>query len=77
MLRFLSRRQGRNKESTARTTLSPLDIPEILELIFSYLDNRNIRRSVVLVSRQWHLLNQNWLVCEVTWNQDWWPLRKA
>ncbi|KAK3806253.1 MAG: hypothetical protein JOS17DRAFT_767737, partial [Linnemannia elongata] len=79
MLRYINRQRQKTRVSTTnttRTTLSPLDLPEILELIFSYLDNYTTRRSVVLVCRQWHLLNQNRLVREVTWNQDWRPSRK-
>ncbi|OAQ34414.1 hypothetical protein K457DRAFT_14252 [Linnemannia elongata AG-77] len=79
MLRYISRRLQKTPVSTTnttKTTLSPLDLPEILELIFSYLDNYTTRRSAVLVCRQWHILNQNRLVREVTWNQDWKPSRK-
>lgn len=78
MFRYINRRlQKAPISTTTRTTLSPLDVPEILEHIFSYIDEHNIRCSVVLVCRQWHLLNQSRLVREVTWNQDWRPSRKA
>jgi hypothetical protein len=55
---------------------SPLDIPEILELIFSFLDDFTIRFKVALVCRQWHLLNPRPHLREVTWYQGWDPFRK-
>ncbi|KAF9545689.1 hypothetical protein EC957_010552 [Mortierella hygrophila] len=54
----------------------PPNIPEILELIFSYLDDCAIRHSVVHVCRQWYLINQNRLAREVVWYQNWDPSRK-
>lgn len=40
-------------------TLSPLNVPEILELIFSYLDTPTLRHTVCLVCRQWLQMNQD------------------
>ncbi|KAF9536383.1 hypothetical protein EC957_011159 [Mortierella hygrophila] len=69
MLRLLNRRQQPTSASTTtttittnRTVLSPLDIPEILELIFSHLNDHTIRRSVVRVCRKWSLVNQHRLL---------------
>ncbi|KAF9337311.1 hypothetical protein BGZ91_009533 [Linnemannia elongata] len=45
-----------------------LDIPEILERIFSFLDDFTIRWTVALVSREWFLLNQNRLLRTVSAN---------
>ncbi|KAK3845689.1 MAG: hypothetical protein J3R72DRAFT_520859 [Linnemannia gamsii] len=59
-----------------RATISPLDIPEVLERIFSFLDDYSIRCSAVFVCRLWRLLNQNRLVREVTWLDSWKPSRK-
>ncbi|OAQ36810.1 hypothetical protein K457DRAFT_1901602 [Linnemannia elongata AG-77] len=55
---------------------APLDIPEILQLIFAYLDDHTICRSAAPVCRLWHILNQNRYVREDTWNPDWTPARK-
>ncbi|OAQ36812.1 hypothetical protein K457DRAFT_131951 [Linnemannia elongata AG-77] len=67
------------QQSSTTTTvvpLSPLDVNEILELIFSYLDNHTLSVSVVLVCRRWRLLNQNRLLREVYWHEDWKSSRK-
>ncbi|KAF9548657.1 hypothetical protein EC957_005896 [Mortierella hygrophila] len=79
MLRYINRLRQKTPVSTTnntRTTLSPLNLPEILELIFSYLDDYTTRRWAALVCRQWYLLNQGRLAREVTWNQDWRSSRK-
>lgn len=81
MIRFFKQRSQTTQPFTtnatsARTTLSPLGINEILELIFSYLDDNTIRRSAVLVCRQWRLLNQGRLIREVYWQEDWKSSRK-
>ncbi|KAG0279523.1 hypothetical protein BGZ95_000951 [Linnemannia exigua] len=54
---------------------SLLDIPEILDLIFSYLDDFTIRRYAALVCQQWCRVSQNRLfrsvVCDSTWTKSW------
>ncbi|KAK3819401.1 MAG: hypothetical protein JOS17DRAFT_756352 [Linnemannia elongata] len=75
MLQYITHRQQR-LTTTTQAVLSPLDIPEILEQIFPYLDEYTIRRSVIFVCRQWRLLNQNRIVREVTWYETWGPSRK-
>ncbi|KAK3819421.1 MAG: hypothetical protein JOS17DRAFT_820006 [Linnemannia elongata] len=50
------------------TTPFSLDIPEILERIFSFLNDYTIRWTVALVSRQWFVLNQNRLLRTVSAN---------
>ncbi|KAH7059987.1 hypothetical protein BKA57DRAFT_446100 [Linnemannia elongata] len=52
-------------------TLSPLEIPELLELIFSFLDDITINRSVVAVCRQWNHLNQHRLYRDLWWDTRW------
>lgn len=52
--------------------LSPLDIPELLELILSFINGHTLRISV-LVCRQWYRLNQDRLFREVTWDINWSP----
>ncbi|KAG0201100.1 hypothetical protein BGX33_010516 [Mortierella sp. NVP41] len=47
---------------------SPLNIPELLERIFSFLENDDVARSVAPVCRQWFLMNRYRLVREFTWN---------
>ncbi|KAF8930363.1 hypothetical protein BGZ47_000595 [Haplosporangium gracile] len=54
-----------------RRTPSPLDIPEILELIFLHLDEHTLRYRVVYVCRQWHRLNQGRLLRSVVWDSSW------
>ncbi|KAF9155948.1 hypothetical protein BG015_007979 [Linnemannia schmuckeri] len=48
--------------STSRataTTPSPLRIPEVLDHIFSYVDNHSLCQSVILVCRQWFWMNRH------------------
>jgi hypothetical protein len=73
MLHYLSRRLKKKTASatTTETTISPLGIPEILDLILSYLDDYTIRRSVNRVCRQWYLLAQPYLAREVIWYERW------
>ncbi|KAK5829028.1 hypothetical protein F5H01DRAFT_374424 [Linnemannia elongata] len=50
--------------------LSPLDIPELLQHIFSFLNQRSLRIAI-LVCRQWLYLNQHRLHREVIWDFSW------
>lgn len=43
----------------SRRQISPLDLPELLELIFIFVDTNTLVTSVPLVCRQWFLINQN------------------
>ncbi|KAG0372666.1 hypothetical protein BGX24_012747 [Mortierella sp. AD032] len=54
-----------------RKTLSPLDIPEILELIFSFVDDFTRFKTVVLVNRQWCLMNRHLVCKEIVWDGTW------
>ncbi|KAG0297213.1 hypothetical protein BGZ96_007271 [Linnemannia gamsii] len=47
---------------------SPLAIPEILERIFSYVDDFTLRRTVVLVCRLWLQMNQHLILRELVWD---------
>ncbi|KAH7059975.1 hypothetical protein BKA57DRAFT_21111 [Linnemannia elongata] len=42
-----------------RSQISPLDLPELLELIFTFVDTKTLVTSVPLVCRQWFSINQN------------------
>ncbi|KAG0216134.1 hypothetical protein BGX33_000471 [Mortierella sp. NVP41] len=53
------------------TTLSPLDLPEVLDLIFSYLDEYTLRHTALLVCRQWLQMNQERVTREVVWDFRW------
>ncbi|KAK3838817.1 MAG: hypothetical protein J3R72DRAFT_525527 [Linnemannia gamsii] len=46
---------------------SPFTIPEILERIFSFLDEYTLRKSV-MVCRLWHQMNQHLVVRELIWD---------
>ncbi|KAF9927768.1 hypothetical protein FBU30_002885 [Linnemannia zychae] len=41
------------------STPSPLQIPEILDHIFSYVDNHSLCKSIILVCRQWFWMNRH------------------
>lgn len=75
-MRFFKQRTQTTTTTATLIPLSPLDINEILELIFSYLDNHTLSVSVVLVCRRWRLLNQRRLLREVYWHEDWKSSRK-
>lgn len=52
---------------------TPLDIPELLCQIFSYLDTHTLALSVVRVCRQWFLLSHPRLGRTLTWDINWQP----
>ncbi|KAK3819390.1 MAG: hypothetical protein JOS17DRAFT_756336 [Linnemannia elongata] len=58
---------------THNQPITPLDIPELLYQIFSYLDNYTIALSVVRVCRQWFLLNHSRMGRTLTWDINWQP----
>ncbi|KAG0217429.1 hypothetical protein BGX33_010614 [Mortierella sp. NVP41] len=60
-----------SSSSSSGRPLSPLEIPELLLLIFSYVDRYTMARTVVRVCRQWLVLNQDRLGREVVWDEDW------
>ncbi|KAF9991063.1 hypothetical protein BGZ75_006017 [Mortierella antarctica] len=47
---------------------SPLEVTEILQHIFSYLDEYNMRMSVVHVCRRWYYMNQHIVMRELVWH---------
>ncbi|KAG0275010.1 hypothetical protein BGZ95_009267 [Linnemannia exigua] len=47
------------------------NIPEILEVVFSYLDNTTLRKTCLLVCRQWHQLTHSHVLREVRWDWRW------
>ncbi|KAF9102827.1 hypothetical protein BGX29_004133 [Mortierella sp. GBA35] len=49
-------------------TISPLEIPETLSRIISFLDETTLRNSVVLVSRQWLINSRHRVVRELVWD---------
>lgn len=62
--------------TTTSRTLSPVEIPELLEIIFSYVDNFTLRTTVVGVCRQWFLMNRHRVVREVIWDNGADPKRQ-
>ncbi|OAQ34416.1 hypothetical protein K457DRAFT_133447 [Linnemannia elongata AG-77] len=50
---------SRATATEAATTASPLRIPEVLDHIFSYVDNHSLCQSVILVCRQWFWMNRH------------------
>ncbi|KAF9147014.1 hypothetical protein BG015_011409 [Linnemannia schmuckeri] len=76
MLRSLSVQFGWNQQRRrSARTLSPLHLPEILVIIFSYLTDHALRRSVAPVCRLWLYTVQNVMVREVVWDSDWKDIR--
>ena len=62
--------------TTTSSRLSPVKIPELLDIIFSYIDNFTLRTSVVGVCRQWYLMNRHRVVREVIWDNGVDPKRQ-
>lgn len=52
---------------TTKKDISPLDLPETLSRILSFVDQTTLRTSAVLVSRLWLLTCRHRLVRELTW----------
>ncbi|KAF9097527.1 hypothetical protein BGX23_008605 [Mortierella sp. AD031] len=78
MRRFFQRQVHKPPSHITTTTntatpikLSPLDIPLILDIIFSFLNDRAIRYTVALVCRQWFAINQNRLCRTVALDDMW------
>ncbi|KAF9276599.1 hypothetical protein BGZ88_001625, partial [Linnemannia elongata] len=76
MLRSLSVRLGWKRQQRRPTcTLSPLHLPEILIIIFSYLSDDTLRQSVAPVCRLWLHTVRNAMIREVVWFSEWTPNR--
>ncbi|KAF9903081.1 hypothetical protein EC991_004255 [Linnemannia zychae] len=72
MLRSLSLRLGWTHQRTrSQHANSPLDLPEILAIVFSHLTDETLRHSVAPVCRLWLQVLQNVLVREVVWYSEW------
>ncbi|KAK3820827.1 MAG: hypothetical protein JOS17DRAFT_754967 [Linnemannia elongata] len=57
-------------EPTCPRTTSPLNIVELREHIFSYLDNASLRRSVLPVCREWFWIYRHLYEKETVWDID-------
>ncbi|KAK3819406.1 MAG: hypothetical protein JOS17DRAFT_756357 [Linnemannia elongata] len=57
--------------NTSLPTSPIFNITEILEIIFSFLDDYSIRRSVLLVCQLWYHLNNHRVLREVRWDWRW------
>ncbi|KAH7059967.1 hypothetical protein BKA57DRAFT_446076 [Linnemannia elongata] len=68
-----SKQSSSPPSSPSGRPLSPLDVPELLEHILSYLPPYTLARTVVHVCREWLLLVQGRLHREVSWDSDWKP----
>ncbi|KAK3806219.1 MAG: hypothetical protein JOS17DRAFT_767661 [Linnemannia elongata] len=53
---------------SAAKTLSPLEVPEILEQILAYVDDDTINDAVLLVCKQWYWMTQHRHIREAVWN---------
>ncbi|KAG9073185.1 hypothetical protein KI688_000972 [Linnemannia hyalina] len=62
--------------TTTTTTATPLDIPEIIYHILSFIDNFTLSKTVILVCRLWFLMNRHRVVRQELWNAEF-TLRRA
>ncbi|KAG0067617.1 hypothetical protein BGZ89_005833, partial [Linnemannia elongata] len=76
MLRSLSvRLDWKQQQCRSTCTVSPMHLPEILIVIFSYLADDTLRQSVAPVCRLWLHTVQNAMIREVVWFSEWTPNR--
>ncbi|KAF9165756.1 hypothetical protein BGX21_010808 [Mortierella sp. AD011] len=72
--KFLANRKQRTsvkdqiQSSILKSRISPVELPEILSQIFSYLTHREIRLSVLRVCKLWNSLGRDIIPCVNTWN---------
>ncbi|KAF9122819.1 hypothetical protein BGW39_009481 [Mortierella sp. 14UC] len=71
MNRLFRKKHNHPQKDTSPPPPSIFNIPEVLEIIFSYLDDTTIRRTCLLVCRQWHQLTQSRVRREVRWDWRW------
>ncbi|KAK3819450.1 MAG: hypothetical protein JOS17DRAFT_756478 [Linnemannia elongata] len=57
--------------TTSKRKISPLDIPEILESILSYVRGSTLTRTAILVCRQWFLTVRHRLIRQTDWDSIW------
>ncbi|OAQ34607.1 hypothetical protein K457DRAFT_121757 [Linnemannia elongata AG-77] len=64
------RQDNPSPETNSLRTAKPtaLEIPELLENIFLFIDDETINTTVIYVCHQWHLLNKHRIACETQWD---------
>lgn len=55
----------------SRATATFLCIPELLDMVFSYVSQETLRKTVILVCRNWFLLNRHRVSRELSWDFTW------
>ncbi|KAG0278047.1 hypothetical protein BGZ95_004809 [Linnemannia exigua] len=63
-------RQTQQQEAAQPRTSSPLEVVELREHIFSYLDTTDLRRSVLPVCREWFRIYRHLFEKETVWELD-------
>ncbi|KAF9550064.1 hypothetical protein EC957_001550 [Mortierella hygrophila] len=58
------------RQFTTTTTVTPLDIPEIIYHILSFIDHFTLSKSVILVCRSWFLMNRHRVVRQELWDAE-------
>ncbi|KAF9286269.1 hypothetical protein BGZ88_009172 [Linnemannia elongata] len=61
---------SRSSEKTPLTKDTPLEVPQILGIIFSNLTSHQIRQSVLSVCHQWHIIAQPHAFRSIPWCLD-------
>ncbi|KAK5814477.1 hypothetical protein F5H01DRAFT_368216 [Linnemannia elongata] len=61
---------SRSSEKTPLTKDTPLEVPQILGIIFSNLTSHQIRQSVLSVCHQWHIIAQPHAFRSIAWCLD-------
>ncbi|KAF9143018.1 hypothetical protein BG015_000575 [Linnemannia schmuckeri] len=56
--------------SSLTSSLSALEIPEIMANVFGWLDDETANRTLILVCRQWYVWNRHRIFRDLYWNSD-------
>ncbi|KAG0380861.1 hypothetical protein BGX24_004071 [Mortierella sp. AD032] len=56
--------------TTNRKQRSPLELPELLDLTFSFIDDHTITHTIILVCRQWLQVGQHRVIKELVWQSN-------
>ncbi|KAF9142851.1 hypothetical protein BGX30_002041 [Mortierella sp. GBA39] len=54
-----------------RATITFLSIPELLDMVFSFVSQETLRKTVILVCRNWFFLNRHRVSRELSWDFKW------
>lgn len=63
--------QSQRQPLPFRSTATFLCIPELLDIVFSFVSQETLRKTVILVCRNWFFLNRHRVSRELSWDFQW------